>query len=56
MNNASSVLSVIYSEGPTSTLLNSSSFVVWTSDSYCGDIIYSKSPTNTLLDSSRLAI
>ena len=33
---------IIYSKGPTSTLLDSGRFVVWTLDSYYGNIIYSE--------------
>ena len=33
---------IIYSEGPTSTLLDNNRLIVWMSDSYYSDIIYSK--------------
>ena len=53
MNDASGVLSVVYSKGPIDTLLDSSSFAVgalpdsgrlavWTSDNRYSDIVYSE--------------
>ena len=42
MNDAFSILSVVYSKGPTGVLPDSSRLAVWTSDGRYGDIIYSK--------------